>query len=60
MVSQDWPADKTVLGGLTPQRSAAAHPTECGRTGDERQHGDRLPHTAWRCQQQRFVRCLPV
>jgi hypothetical protein len=29
-------------------RSAAAHHTKCGRTGDVRQHGDRLPHTASR------------
>jgi hypothetical protein len=34
-------------------RSAATHQTKCGRTGDVRQHGDRLPHTALRCQQQR-------
>jgi hypothetical protein len=36
-------------------RSAAAHHTKCGRTGDVRQHGARLPHNASRCQQQRFV-----
>lgn len=36
-------------------RSAAAHPTKCGRTGDVRQHGARLPHTDSRRQQQRFV-----
>lgn len=28
-----------------PPRSAAAHDTKCRRTGDVRQHGDRLPHT---------------
>ena len=44
----------------TALRSAAAHQTKCGRTGGVRQHGDRLPRTAWRCQQQRFVRGLPV
>lgn len=34
-------------------RSAAAHLIECDRTGDVRQHGARLLHTALRCQQQR-------
>jgi hypothetical protein len=36
-------------------RSAAARQIWCGRTGDRRQHGDRLPRTASRCQRQRFV-----
>jgi hypothetical protein len=42
------------LVGIT-LASAAAHQTKCGRTGGVRQHGDRLPHTASRCQQQRSV-----
>jgi hypothetical protein len=29
-------------------RSAAAHQTKCGRTGDVRLQGDRLPHTTLR------------
>jgi hypothetical protein len=38
------------------QRSAAAPQRICGRTGDGRQRGARLPHTKSRCRQQRTVR----
>jgi hypothetical protein len=41
---------------LTPQRSAAAYRTRCGRTGDVRQRGARLPRTGMRCPQQCAVR----
>lgn len=40
-------------------RSAAAHHIKCGRTGAVRQHDDRLPYSASRCEQQRSVSKRP-